>query len=61
MELAAQTEDALFRMRLMDVLVPAGTSALAIWVMSKYDLTEQKAHEVRLQLEARKKRPFKLI
>jgi GPH family glycoside/pentoside/hexuronide:cation symporter len=57
-ELAAQTEDALFRMRLMDVLVPAGTSALAIWVMSKYDLTEEKAHEVRLQLEARKKKAF---
>ena len=54
-ELPAQTEQAIFRMRVMDVVVPAATSALAIWVMSRFELTEEKAHEVRLQLEARKK------
>jgi GPH family glycoside/pentoside/hexuronide:cation symporter len=53
-ELPAQTEHTIFWMRLCDVAVPAGTSALAVWILSRYKITEARAHEVRAELEARK-------
>lgn len=52
--LPAQSENTLYWLRVWDVLVPAGTSLLAIWVMSRFELTEEKAHQVREALETRK-------
>lgn len=52
--LEVQSEDTLYWLRVLDVLVPAGTSLLAIFVLSRFELDEEKAHEVRLKLEARK-------
>lgn len=49
-----QTERTLFLMRLMDVLVPMVTSLLAIAVIATFPLTEEKAHQVRLELESRR-------
>ena len=49
-----QTERTLFLMRLMDVLVPVVTSLLAIAVIATFPLTEEKAHQVRLELENRR-------
>ena len=49
-----QTERTLFLMRLMDVLVPMVTSLLAIAVIATFPLTEEKAHQVRLELENRR-------
>jgi len=49
-----QTEQTIFLMRLFDVGVPILTSALAIWAVASYPLTEQKAHDVRMQLEKRR-------
>ncbi len=49
-----QTEQTIFLMRLFDVGVPILTSALAIWAVATYPITEQKAHDVRKQLEARR-------
>ncbi|TQV71539.1 MFS transporter [Aliikangiella marina] len=51
---ANQTEDAIFLMRLYDVLVPVICSLIAIWVISTYEITEEKAHVIREQLEARR-------
>ena len=41
-------------MRLFDMGVPVLTSALAIWAIATYTLTEEKAHEVRKELERRR-------
>jgi GPH family glycoside/pentoside/hexuronide:cation symporter len=49
-----QTEYAIFMMRLFDAFVPCIASGIAIWAIATYSITEEKAHEVRLQLEARR-------
>ncbi len=41
-------------MRLFDAAIPATTSALAIWAVYRFPITEQKAHEVRMELEKRR-------
>lgn len=48
---SAQSADTLLMMRLIDALVPAACSAIAIWVIAGYPISEQKAHDVRLALE----------
>ena len=40
--------------RLTDAFVPCIASGVAIWAIASYTLTEEKAHEVRMQLEARR-------
>jgi GPH family glycoside/pentoside/hexuronide:cation symporter len=49
-----QTEQTLFLMRLFDIGVPILTSAIALWAVASYSITEEKAHEIRSQLEARR-------
>jgi len=49
-----QTEFAIFMMRIFDAFVPCIASGIAIWAIATYSLTEEKAHEIRLQLEARR-------
>ena len=49
-----QTESTLFLMRVFDVLVPMATSALAIYAVFTYTLTEERALEIRDELEARR-------
>ncbi|UCG15476.1 MAG: MFS transporter [Phycisphaerales bacterium] len=51
---AAQPEATLFLLRLFDVGVPLATSALAILIMMTYKITEQKAYEIRAELERRR-------
>ena len=48
-----QTEQTLFLMRVFDVLVPFVCSGLAIWAVASFSITEEKAHDIRLQLEKR--------
>ena len=50
----AQTAQTLLLMRAFDVGVPLLTSAIAIWMIASYSITEQKAHEVREALEERR-------
>ena len=50
----AQTAATLLWMRLFDILVPMLTSALAIYIVASYEITEEKAHEVRAELERRR-------
>jgi GPH family glycoside/pentoside/hexuronide:cation symporter len=50
----AQTETTLLLMRLFDILLPALASLVAIWIVASYEITEEKAHEVRAELERRR-------
>ncbi len=52
-----QTEQAIFLMRLFDVIVPMISTGLAMWAVASYSITEEKAHEIRQQLEARRGAP----
>ena len=50
----AQTDRTLLLMRIYDVLIPMTASAVAIWTVWSYGITEEKAHEVRTELERRR-------
>jgi GPH family glycoside/pentoside/hexuronide:cation symporter len=50
----AQSDATLLWMRLFDIAVPMVTSAVAIWIVASYEITEEKAHEVRAELERRR-------
>jgi GPH family glycoside/pentoside/hexuronide:cation symporter len=49
-----QTADTIFLMRIFDVAIPLVGSAIAIWMIAAYPITEEKAHEVRMELEKRR-------
>jgi GPH family glycoside/pentoside/hexuronide:cation symporter len=49
-----QSERTITLMRLCDALVPLVASGLAIWAIAAYPITEEAAHQVRAQLEARR-------
>ena len=49
-----QTERTIYLMRVFDVFVPFVASGIAIWAITTYTITEEKAYEVRQQLEARR-------
>ena len=49
-----QSERAIVLMRLFDAFVPCVASGIAIWAIATFSITEERAHEVRLQLEARR-------
>jgi glycoside/pentoside/hexuronide:cation symporter, GPH family len=51
---AQQTADTIINLRLADIIVPAFTAGLAIWVMWGYDLTEKKAREIKEELVRRR-------
>jgi len=44
-------------MRLFDAFAPCIASGIAIWAIATYSITEEKAHEVRVKLEARRGTP----
>ena len=52
--MGAQTDQTIFLMRFFDVMVPLVTSGLAMWAIASFSITEEKAHEVRAELEARR-------
>lgn len=49
-----QAAGTLLWMRIYDVCIPIVTSAVALLIIRKFDLTEEKANDVRRQLEARR-------
>lgn len=53
-DIAQQAPDTLAKLKLAYILVPMSGTLVAIFVMSRYSLSEQKAHEIRLKLEERK-------
>ncbi|MEM6893611.1 MAG: MFS transporter [Bacteroidota bacterium] len=52
--LATQSEETLVNLRIADIVFPVVTAALAIWVMWKYSLSEERAKEIKIQLEERR-------
>lgn len=46
-----QSEQTLITMRLFDAFVPCVASGVAIWAVASYSITEEKAFEIRKQLE----------
>jgi GPH family glycoside/pentoside/hexuronide:cation symporter len=49
-----QSTEALFLMRLFDVIVPIVASSIAIGSIATYEITEEKAREIRAELEKRR-------
>lgn len=49
-----QTLDTMINLRVADIVIPALTAALAIWVMYGYDLSEDKAKDIKAQLVERR-------
>jgi GPH family glycoside/pentoside/hexuronide:cation symporter len=52
-----QTGRTIILLRLCDAGIPAVASAIAIWAVAKFPITEERAGEVRRQLERRRGRP----
>lgn len=50
---AVQTVEVITNLRIADIVIPAVTAAMAIWIIWKYDLTEEKAHEIKEALAKR--------
>ena len=51
---AIQTAETMISLRLADVIIPASTAALAIWVMWNYSLSETRAKEIKEKLVERR-------
>ncbi|MBV6443525.1 MAG: MFS transporter [Haliscomenobacteraceae bacterium CHB4] len=51
---ATQAADTIAKLRIADISIPAITAALAIVVMWNYDLTEERAHEIKEELIRRR-------
>ena len=49
-----QHASTIYSMRFFDVIVPFVASGIAIWAVASYDITEEKAYDIRLQLEQRR-------
>jgi GPH family glycoside/pentoside/hexuronide:cation symporter len=49
-----QTDRTIILMRLCDIVIPIIASAIAIWAVAKYPITEARAREVRKELEHRR-------
>lgn len=52
--LAVQTSETLYKLRLMDIIIPSVTAGLAAWVMWGYNLNEKRAKEIKEELERRR-------
>lgn len=50
----AQSPETIANLRLADIIIPSATAALAIIVMWKYDLDEEKAHQIKAELVQRR-------
>jgi len=53
---SGQEARTLFLLRIFDVGIPLITSAIAIWIIANYELTEKRAYEIRFELDARHKK-----
>ncbi len=51
---AGQADQTLFLLRVFDVGIPIITSAMALAIIATYTITEEKAHEIRTELENRR-------
>ena len=51
--LATQSAETLAQLRIADAIIPAFTTLIAIFVMWKYNMDEERSHEIRRQIEER--------
>ena len=51
---AEQSLETMNNLRVADIIVPGGTAALAVWVMRKYSLNEDRAKEIKEELVRRR-------
>jgi len=51
---AGQADKTLFMLRVFDVGVPIITSIIALGIIATYTITEERAHEIRAELETRR-------
>ena len=51
---AVQTAETMTNLRIADIVIPAVTAALAIWIMWNYSLNEERAREIKKKLVARR-------
>jgi GPH family glycoside/pentoside/hexuronide:cation symporter len=51
---AGQEARTLFLLRVFDVGIPVITSGIALWIIAKYTITENRAYEIRAELESRR-------
>ncbi|MEJ2603333.1 MAG: MFS transporter, partial [Gammaproteobacteria bacterium] len=49
-----QSGEAIFLMRVFDAFIPFVASGIAIWMIASFSITEERAHEVRAELERRR-------
>jgi GPH family glycoside/pentoside/hexuronide:cation symporter len=49
-----QTMETMTNLRIADIIIPAATAALAIWVMWSYSLTEERARDIKAKLVERR-------
>lgn len=56
----SQSARAIVLMRAFDAFIPVAASAIAIWMIATFPITEQRAHEVRVELERRRGKPDQL-
>lgn len=49
-----QTVETMTQLRIADIIIPAGTAALAIVVMLKYDISDERAHLIKEKLIERR-------
>jgi len=52
-----QAESTIFQMRLFDAFIPFIASGVAIWAIATFSITEERAHEIRRELEQRRGSP----
>jgi len=52
--IAEQASETMTSLRIADIIVPAATAALAMWVMWKYSLSESRAKEIKAELIERR-------
>lgn len=50
----SQTAETMTNLRIADIIIPIVAGALAIWIMLKYDITEEKANDIRKELVKRR-------
>ncbi|MCF8370043.1 MAG: MFS transporter [Bacteroidales bacterium] len=51
---AIQAADTMTNLRIADISIPVITAAIAIWVMWKYSLDEERVHEIKVELVKRR-------
>lgn len=59
-DVTKQSVETMNNLRIADIIVPAGTAALAFFVMLRYDLDEKRVKEIGVALEKRKAKPAAL-